>query len=257
MADAQNKRVSQNLFIGSMGWSYAFWKGSFYPKNLAAKNFLSYYASQFNTVEVNSTFYRIPNEQTIIEWRNQTSKDFLFSLKFPQKITHLKLLKDCQEDTQLFLKRASLLEEKLGVLVLQFPPRFGIEHLSILRDYLRTLNSNYRYAIEIRNKSLLTDDFYRLLRTFQVSLVWVDSLKMPIIDELTSGFLYLRWEGDRKLVNGALAKTEINRLDEIQKWANRLRPLIEKKFLLFGYFSKYFSGYPPQDIATFKKHVHP
>ncbi len=99
-----------------MGWSYDFWRENFYPENLEPKKFLSYYAQQFDTVEVDSTFYRIPRTQTVIDWKEQTPKDFLFSLKFPQIITHVKMLKDSQEETKVFIERAELLQEKLRTL---------------------------------------------------------------------------------------------------------------------------------------------
>ena len=95
-----------------MGWSYDFWKGNFYPKRLTAKEFLGYYARQFGTVEVDSTFYRIPRAQTVTEWKMQTPQGFLFSLKFPQVITHVKMLKDCQEETKVFLERAGFAGRK-------------------------------------------------------------------------------------------------------------------------------------------------
>ncbi len=119
------------LHLGTIGWSYNFWKGSFYPNKTASKNFLTYYATQFNTVEVDSTFYRIPTPQAITNWKNQTPDDFMFSLKFPSVITHIKMLKDCQRETDIFLERAKLLGQKLGPLLLQFPPSFGTEHLPI------------------------------------------------------------------------------------------------------------------------------
>ena len=114
----------QNLHLGTIGWSYSFWKSSFYPAKAVSKDFLSYYATKFDTVEVDSTFYRIPTLQAVTNWRNQTPPNFIFSLKFPNVITHVKMLKDCQRETNLFLERASVLGEKLGALLLQFPPSF-------------------------------------------------------------------------------------------------------------------------------------
>ena len=115
------------LHVGTMGWSYGFWKGTFYPEKLPSNEFLGYYARQFGTVEVDSTFYRIPRTQTVTDWKEQTPDGFVFSLKFPQVITHVKMLEDCQEETKVFLERVSLLKEKLGVLLLQFPYAFKPE----------------------------------------------------------------------------------------------------------------------------------
>lgn len=243
--------MNSNLYVGTMGWSYSFWKGSFYPKNMIAKDFLTYYANQFKTVEVDSTFYRTPSSKTINEWKNQTPSDFLFSLKFPQRITHFKMLKNCEEDTELFLEKANLLGQKLGVLLLQFPPNFTQDHFQILKNYLKQLPQKHRYAIELRNKSLLNKDVYGLLKEHNIALVWVDSPGMPFINEVTADFIYMRWEGDRKKVLGTKAITEINQLPRTQEWAIKFKPFMEKQTLFFGYFSKYYSGYPPKDITDF------
>ena len=123
------------VHLGTIGWSYSFWKGVFYPAKIASKDFLPYYASKFSTVEVDSTFYRIPTPQAITNWKNQTPQNFTFSLKFPSVITHIKMLKDCERETGIFLERASFLGDKLGPLLLQFPPSFGVERLPDLTDF--------------------------------------------------------------------------------------------------------------------------
>lgn len=241
------------MHIGTMGWSYSFWKGSFYPKDLATKNFLAFYARQFNTVEADSTFYRIPRAQTIEEWKRQVPEGFVFSLKFPRMITHVKLLKDCQEETRVFLQRVSLLGEKLGVLLLQFPPMFRQQHFPLLREYLKTLPETHHYAVEVRNKSLLNDDVYTLLKEHHMALAWVDASKMPLTSELTADFVYVRWEGDRKTVTGSLGKIENDKVPSIQDWAEKLKVLLNEGTEIFGYFSKYYSGFPPADVQQFLK----
>jgi uncharacterized protein YecE (DUF72 family) len=200
-----------NLHIGTMGWSYSFWKGSFYPTDITPSDFLTYYSQQFNTVEVDNTFYRIPSEGTVLEWKKQTTPNFLFSLKFPQKITHVKMLRNADEETQVFLARVALLEEKLGPLLLQLPPNFKDEGLVFLRDFLRKLPKNNRYAVEMRNRRMLGSELFAILRENNVTLAWADSANAPAITETTGKFIYIRWEGDRKKVNGTLGKTEIDR----------------------------------------------
>lgn len=229
-----------------MGWSYSFWKGNFYPENLVSKEFLSFYATQFNTVEVDSTFYRIPREQSVIDWKQQTPSGFLFSLKFPKIITHVKMLKNCREEIRVFLDRVSLLQEKLGPLLLQFPSVFRNEHVLILRDFLDTLPKEHRYVVEIRNRNLLSDSFYSILRDYNVVLAWVDSPFMPLINEVTADFIYIRWEGDRRSASGTLGKTEIDRTAQIKLWADRIKRFLDNQTEVFGYFSKYYSGYPLQ-----------
>ncbi len=238
-----------------MGWSYNFWKGVFYPEKLPTKEFLAYYANKFNTVEVDSTFYRIPRESTLVEWKAQTPEGFVFSLKFPQIITHLKMLKECQQETRVFLERVILLGEKLGALLLQFPPMFRQQHMPLLREYLEVLPKGRRYVVEVRNKSLLNENLYALLREHGVALAWVDAAKMPKVSEVTADFIYVRWEGDRKTVTGTLGKTEIDRASSIQAWAEKLKPFLAKGTEIFGYFSKYYSGFPPSEVKMLLKNV--
>jgi uncharacterized protein YecE (DUF72 family) len=236
-----------------MGWSYNFWKGNFYPENLASKEFLAYYAKQFDTVEVDSTFYRIPRRQSVLDWKEQTPEGFVFSLKFPQVITHVKMLKDCQEEVTVFLERVGLLQEKLGALLLQFPYAFGVEQASLLRDFLQTLPAKHRYVVEVRNRKLLNGELYSVLRDNNVVLAWVDSPFMPLIDEVTSDLIYVRWEGDRRRVKGTLGRIEVDRSEKIKQWADRLKPFLEAQVEVFGYFSKYYSGYPTSDVNEFLK----
>jgi uncharacterized protein YecE (DUF72 family) len=235
--------------VGTMGWSYDFWKGSFYPEGLDSRDFLHYYSSKFDTVEVDGTFYRIPRKQTVVDWKQQTPSGFVFSLKFPRVITHVKMLKDCEEQTRVFLERVALLEEKLGPLLLQFTFSFGKEneHVSLLREFLKALPKEHRYVVEVRNRKLLGDSFYSILRDNRVALAWVDSPSMPVVDEATSDFIYIRWEGDRHKVNGTLGRMEIDRTAQTKLWAERIRRYLDSETEVFGYFSKYYSGYPTAD----------
>jgi uncharacterized protein YecE (DUF72 family) len=243
----------RNLHLGTIGWSYNFWKGSFYPNKTASKDLLAYYATRFDTVEVDSTFYRIPNVQAITNWKNQTPQGFKFSLKFPGKITHVKMLKDCQTETSLFLDRAKLLGEKLGPLLLQFPPNFGVDHLPDLADFLKNLPKPNRYVVEVRDEAWLNTDFYSLLQACNAALAWVDRPNMPQTSEVTSDFLYVRWEGDRKLVKGTVGKIEADTQERLRDWADKIKPFLSGQTEVFGYFGKYYSGYPPSDVNLLSK----
>jgi uncharacterized protein YecE (DUF72 family) len=249
MAASKGKNVNiGKLHLGTIGWSYNFWKDSFYPSKVSSKDYLSFYATKFNTVEVGSSFYRIPTKQAATNWKKQTSSHFVFSLKFPKIITHIKMLKECKRETDLFLESAQILNEKLGPLLLQLPPNFGPEHFSNLALYLQNLPKTHRYVVEVRNKGFLNEDFYSLLRTNNVALAWVDSPFMPQIEKVTSDFVYVRWEGDRKKVKGTLGKIETNQESALNHWADRIVPYLSDQMHVFGYFGKYFSGYPPSDV---------
>lgn len=234
-----------------MGWSYTFWKDNFYPADLKSHDFLSYYSKQFDTVEVDSTFYRIPQTQTVVEWKKQTTEEFTFALKFPQIITHVKMLKDCQDETNAFIERVDQLQEKLGPLLLQLPPTFKLEQLPTLDEFLSKLPKKQRYAVEIRNKSLLVPHFFSILRKNKVAHAWIESPKMPFTNEMTTNFAYARLEGDRKTVSGIIGRIEIDRSATTKMWTERIRGLVDEGIDVFLYFSKYYSGHPPSDAREF------
>jgi len=239
------------VYAGTIGWSYPFWKGPFYPAKLPNAKFLSYYCTQFNTVEVDNTFYRIPNEQTMLNWKQQTSDGFVFSLKFPNIITHVKMLKDCQRETALFLERAQLLEKKLGPMLIQFPPSFGDKHFDDLAAFLNGLPKQLRFVVEIRNQALMNQSLFQILKDNRIALAWVDSSIMPQSPEVFSDFVYLRLEGDRSKINGLLGKVEVDRSADVKAWAEKLSPLKAQGVTVFGYFGKFFSGFPPLDVRHF------
>jgi uncharacterized protein YecE (DUF72 family) len=242
------------LHVGTIGWSYDFWKGPFYPQKTASKNFLAYYSSQFNTVEVDSTFYRIPSEKTVENWRLQVPEGFLFALKFPQVITHIKALRGCERDTAVFLARAELLGDKLGPMLLQFPPAFTAKRLTDLADYLSKLPKQHRYVVEVRNKSWQTPEFTAILNENGVALAGTEKLSAEV-EEAAADFVYMRWEGDRKAVNGFQAKIEVDRKADLKLWADKLKPCLDRGIEVFGYFGKYYSGLPPSDAKTLNKIV--
>jgi uncharacterized protein YecE (DUF72 family) len=143
-----------------------------------------------------------------------------------------------------------LLGDKLGCLLLQFPPNFAATHWQDLASYLQELPKEHRYIVEVRNKSWLNQDFYTLLRKNEVALAWSEASLMTNISEVTTDFLYMRWEGDRKAVNGTLGKVEADKTADLQRWADKLKPYLSRGMKIFGYFGKYYSGLPPHDTAT-------
>jgi uncharacterized protein YecE (DUF72 family) len=241
-----------NLHLGTIGWSYSFWKPSFYPNKVTSKDFLAFYSTKFETVEVDSTFYRIPTKEAVEKWERQTPNNFLFSFKFPRIITHIKMLKNCERETNLFLEKTNYLGRKLGPSLLQFPPNFGVEHFSDLSGFLKELPKTRRYVVEVRDERWLNNEFYSLLRSNGVAFAWVDSPNMPQSDVITSSFLYIRLEGDRSKVNGTLGSIEANTSEGLKMWAEKIKPCL-KDLEVYGYFGKYYSGYPPSDVNSLLK----
>ena len=235
------------LHIGTMGWSYDFWVGKLYPEGTASKDFLSEYSKHFNTVEIDSTFYRIPSTETVMKWKEQTPAGFLFSAKFPRIITHVKMLQECEDEVKVFIERISELQNKLGPLLLQFTSTFEPEHIHLLRDFLPTLPKKHRFVVEVRNRKLLEDNFYSVLKENGVVLALVDSPFMPSVEVMPADFAYVRWEGDRGKVKGLQGQVEIDRTISIKEWAKRIKTFLDTSKDVFGYFSKYYSGYPSND----------
>lgn len=151
------------VHIGTSGWVYKGWKEVFYPKSLAEKDELTYYSSIFNTVELNSSFYRIPTPKSITKWKETTPDKFIFSCKASRYLTHIKMLKDVQDSVNYLLQVLEGLEEKLGPILFQLPPYWPY-NLERLEQFIKVLPESFDYTFEFRNKSWLRQEVYDLLK---------------------------------------------------------------------------------------------
>jgi len=183
-----------NLYVGTSGYSYKEWKGSFYPKKIPAKEMLRFYAERLSTVEINATFYRMPQPRMLENWKEQVPGTFRFSLKASQRITHFKRLKETDQETKYFLETAAVLGEQLGVVLVQLPPNMK-KDLSRLETFLTQLPQTVRAAFEFRHPTWFDDDVLELLRSQNRALVVSDTDDMPTthIDKTADwGYLRLR-----------------------------------------------------------------
>ncbi|HZE63674.1 MAG TPA: DUF72 domain-containing protein [Pyrinomonadaceae bacterium] len=183
-----------NLHVGTSGYSYKEWKGSFYPEKIPAKDMLRFYSERLSTVEINATFYRLPQKSTLENWKEQVPKTFRFSLKAPQRITHFKRLKEVSEDAKYFLDIAATLEDQLGVVLFQLPPNMK-KDLSRLETFLRELPTQPRTAFEFRHPTWFDDDVLEMLRARNCALCVSDTDDLPAthIDKTADwGYLRLR-----------------------------------------------------------------
>jgi uncharacterized protein YecE (DUF72 family) len=184
------------FFIGTSGYSYKEWKGSFYPEKLPAKEMLAYYAERFSTVEINNTFYRMPAPSVLESWAAQVPENFRFALKAPQVITHLKRLKDVEEPTERFLQVAAVLKKRLGPLLFQLPPNFK-KDLPRLEGLLDLFPVGTAAALEFRHESWFDDEVYARMRARSCALCVADSEDLPSPDLVNTarwGMLRLRRE---------------------------------------------------------------
>lgn len=183
-----------NLHVGTSGYSYKEWKGNFYPEDLPAKEMLAHYAQRLPAVEINNTFYRLPQASMIENWKAQVPESFRFSIKATQRITHIKRLKNCAEETKYLIETAALLGERLGVVLFQLPPN-SKKDVDRLREFLDLLPEKTRAAFEFRHDSWHDEDTFNLLRQKNSALVVSDTDEKPL-DSITTtadwGYLRLR-----------------------------------------------------------------
>lgn len=181
-----------NLQVGTSGFSYKEWKGSFYPEDLPAKEMLSYYAAQLPAVEINNTFYRVPQKAVLESWAAQVPENFRFTLKASQRITHFKRLKDVETETKYFLEIASALEDRLGVILFQLPPNLK-KDLERLTAFLEILPPTVKATFEFRHPSWLEDDVLELLSSKNLPLCISDTDEIPVTHiDRTADWGYLR-----------------------------------------------------------------
>ena len=184
------------LLVGTSGYNFPEWRGSFYPPKLPSKQWLEYYARQLGTVEINYTFYRMPNEKTIAGWNAATPEAFTFVLKAPQRITHIARLRNIDEPLRIFLELIRKLNAKLGAVLFQLPPNFR-KDLARLGDLLTQFPTDVRAACEFRHVSWWSDDVYDLLRSTNTALCIADTAEgtTPLVSTANFGYIRLRDEG--------------------------------------------------------------
>jgi uncharacterized protein YecE (DUF72 family) len=177
--------------VGTSGYSYKEWKGSFYPADLKADAMLAYYASKLSAVEINNTFYRMPKESMLLGWASQVPAGFTFVLKASQKITHYGRLKDVADSVAYFFKTASVLGDRMGPMLFQLPPNFK-KDLPRLVDFLELLPRNWRAAFEFRHETWYDDDVYAALKAKNVALVAAEEDETAAHLVATADYGYLR-----------------------------------------------------------------
>jgi len=185
-----------NVRIGTSGYSYAEWKGHFYPEKMAAKDMLRYYAERFPTVEINNTFYRMPKEPLLEGWAAQVPESFQFVIKATQRITHIKRLKECGEELGFLFRVTSILAARLGPILFQLPPNFR-KDVPRLQSFFDAMPERRRVAIEFRHASWFDDETFQTLRNHGAALCVADTGEEPIVPLVATadwGYLRLRRE---------------------------------------------------------------
>ena len=198
------------ICLGTSGWSYASWKGIFYPPGLPSRDWLGFYARHFATVEINMTFYRLPKTETLKTWVDKTPPGFCFSLKANRLITHLKRLRGVNEDVRDFYILAEALGRKLGCILFQLPPSIALD-LELLAGFLGTLSTGCRNVIEFRHPSWYDPRVFELMRSHRTAFCTVPSGSVPATTVETSDVAYFRFHGPTGRYDSCYSDEELGR----------------------------------------------
>jgi uncharacterized protein YecE (DUF72 family) len=233
------------VHIGTSGWHYNHWRGAFYPQDLPVKKWFYYYASRFDTVEINNSFYRLPSEAAFDSWRLSSPAGFCFAVKASRFITHMKKLKDPEAALANFLPRAARLEEKLGPILFQLPP-FWEADPARLEAFLSALPRGHQYTFELRNASWFTPEVCRLLRRHNAAFCIYDLGGFASAAEVTADFVYVRLHGPGGKYQGSYDDTALrNWAAQIQRWQEEVRAI-------YVYFDNDQSAYAAHNASTLK-----
>ncbi len=242
----------EKLRIGCSGWSYKDWEGVFYPKGLAAKDYLSYYSKVFDAVEIDSSFYRVPSQSRVNQWRSNTPNWFVFSPKLSKKITHEKKLKETESSLVYFYSVLSKLKDKLGPIAIQLPPSIKLStHEEVMKDFISKLSPEFRHAIEFRHKSWFTPDVYSLLRKNNIAMIWSLNQYVETPPEITADFIYVRMVGDREITE--FTGIQKDKSEDMKRWATAVMEKSSKFEDGYVFFNNHFAGFSPESANEFRR----
>jgi uncharacterized protein YecE (DUF72 family) len=264
------RKGTAQLRLGTCSWSTKDWVGSVYTQGTKPAEYIREYATHFDTVEIDSTFYAVPRRSTIEGWRDRTPESFVFAAKAPQVITHEKLMKNCERDATEFLDAMSLLGDRLGPIVFQFPyyaKRRGVtvdEFVSRLDPFLGQLpKDQFRFVVEVRNKTWYSRQLLDVLGNHGVTLAFIEHPWMWRSDQLhkreglfTGPFAYIRWLGDRKGIE-EITKTwsepVVDRQADLARWVPLIKNALDNQMDVFGYVNNHYSGHAPGDVYLLRE----
>ncbi|WP_114188812.1 DUF72 domain-containing protein [Microvirga aerophila] len=248
VADIEPQETRQ-VRIGTSGWHYKSWHGPFYPSTLRIKDFLSFYVGEFDTAEINNSFYRLPTEQAVRSWRDGAPEGFLFAWKVSRFITHMKRLRDIEDSIDLVFGRMAGLGEKFGPVLFQLPPTFKVtdENRERLARTLSLVPPQHRYAFEFRHPGWYADDIFDLLRDHNAALCISDHADAPVPFVATADFAYIRAHGANGRYAGSYSR------DTLQGWAGQIARWIEEKRDAYVYFDNDIKSAAPGDARQLLK----
>lgn len=226
---------NHKIYIGTSGWAYKHWMGTFYPTGTKLKNRFPYYLEKFNTVEINNTFYRMPSDETFVNWKNSTNEDFVYVIKANKFITHNKKLHDPELILPPFLEQVQLLGKKLGPILFQLPP-FMKSNRELLEKFLQALPKKFRFVFEFRHPDWYKDEVFDLLEKYNCAFCIYELAGHISPIKITANFVYLRLHGPGNKYQGSYSD------QTLQEWANECLKWSKTKDV-FVYFDNDEQGY--------------
>lgn len=233
------------VHIGCSGWQYRHWRGSFYPQALPLAQWLPYYAERFNTVEVNNTFYRLPEAETFAAWRARAPARFVYAVKASRFLTHMKKLKDPQEPLRRFFTRARRLGPALGPVLYQLPPRFDL-NLERLDQFLEALPDTHQHVLEVRDPRWYVDAVYERLSARGVALCLHDMPGSATERLVTAPFVYTRFHGPVRYGGSYSDRT-------LERWAAWFTARANEGCAVYSYFNNDVGGHAPHDAVRLRE----
>ena len=233
--------------LGTQGFAYKDWVGVFYPEGTGPSDYLAFYSRIYDTVELDTTFYGPPRPETARAWRESTPEGFVFAAKMPRTITHDKRLVDAEHELVEFLTAMTELGPKLGPILIQLAPSFTADEFQSLAAFAAILPEEFRYAVELRHTSLLTQDTEDLLTRHRLAWANIDLHGMPRTTHFTTDFTYVRWLGNRSDVK-RLNRIVVDRSDDLDHWAEELHRISRHVQRIYGYMNNHYAGHSPSSI---------
>ncbi len=243
---ARHSAILAEVRIGTSGWHYQHWKGTFYPPDLPASRMLSYYIRHFDTVEVNNSFYRLPKPGAFAAWGDAAPPRFLFAVKASRFLTHNKKLKDPENALDNLLPRAAELGNKLGPILFQLPPKWRC-NAERLENLLAILPRESKYAFEFREPSWLCTDVFAILRRFNAAFCIYELAGFHTPFELTADWTYVRLHGPGGKYQGSYSD------DKLAQWADRIRDWSRTLSGIYVYFDNDQAAYAAHNAQTLKR----
>jgi len=236
------------VHVGTSGWNYNHWAGPFYPEDLPQHRWLDYYAERFRSVEVNNTFYQLPHKDTLRQWYQTVPDDFLFAVKASRYITHMKKLKEPRESLARFLDAVRVLEDKLGPILFQLPPRWHFNG-DRLASFLDLLPDDLRYTFEFRDESWVNEETYKLLREKGAAFCIYELAGYLSPREVTADLAYVRLHGPGDKYQGDYSDQTLS------DWAGTCRDWAAQGREVWCYFDNDQAGFAAQNALRLQEMI--